>query len=43
MLQRIDALVIDLQDLGTRSYTYISCMRSSIGACFDNNVEVILL
>ena len=43
MLSRIDALVIDLQDLGVRSYTYISCMRYAIAACFENGVEVIVL
>jgi uncharacterized protein YbbC (DUF1343 family) len=43
MLLNIDTLVIDLQDLGTRSYTYISCMRLAIEACFENNVEVVVL
>ncbi|MBL4574806.1 MAG: DUF1343 domain-containing protein, partial [Opitutaceae bacterium] len=43
MLRNIDVLVIDLQDLGTRSYTYISCMRYAIAACFENNVAVIVL
>ena len=43
MLSKIDALVIDLQDLGVRSYTYISCMRYAIEACFENGVEVIVL
>jgi uncharacterized protein YbbC (DUF1343 family) len=43
MLKGIDALVIDLQDVGTRSYTYISAMRYAMEACFENNVEVIVL
>jgi len=43
MLQKIDALVIDLQDIGVRSYTYVSCMRYAMEACFENNVEVIVL
>lgn len=43
MLQGIDALIIDLQDIGVRSYTYISCMRYAMEACFENNVEVIIL
>jgi uncharacterized protein YbbC (DUF1343 family) len=43
MLQTIDALVIDLQDIGVRSYTYVSCMRYAIEASFENNVEVIIL
>ena len=43
MLKGIDALVIDLQDIGTRSYTYISTMKLAMQACFENNVEVIVL
>lgn len=43
MLSRIDALVVDLQGLGVRSYTYISCMRYAMEACFENGVEVIVL
>mgnify|MGYP000085436959 CR=1 FL=1 len=43
MLQGIDALVIDLQDVGVRSYTYVSCMRYAMEACFENNVEVVVL
>ena len=43
MLKGLDALVIDLQVVGTRSYTYISCMRYAMEACFENNVEVIVL
>ena len=43
MLAGLDALLIDVQDIGTRSYTYISCMRLAIEACFENGVEVIVL
>jgi uncharacterized protein YbbC (DUF1343 family) len=43
MLQGLDALVIDLQDIGVRSYTYVSCMRYAMEACFENDVEVIIL
>ncbi len=43
MLKGLDALVIDLQDIGTRSYTYVSAMLYAMGACFENNVEVIVL
>ena len=43
MLEGLDALVIDLQDLGVRSYTFVSCMRLAIEACFENNVEVVVL
>ena len=42
-LKGIDALVIDLQDIGTRSYTFISAMKLAMEGCFLNNVEVIVL
>lgn len=34
MLDGLDVMVVDLQDIGSRSYTYISCMRYVIEACF---------
>lgn len=43
MLDGLDALVIDLQDIGTRSYTFISCMKLALEAAFENQVEVIVL
>ena len=43
MLKGLDIMVIDLQDLGVRSYTYISAMRLVMEACFENKVEVIIL
>lgn len=43
MLKGLDAMVIDLQDIGTRSYTYVSAMKLTMEACFENNVEVIVL
>lgn len=43
MLDRIDVMVIDLQDLGVRSYTYVSCMRYVIEECFKAGKEVIVL
>ena len=42
-LKGIDTLVIDLQDIGVRSYTYNVCMRYAIEACFENNVPVVVL
>ncbi|OAM88812.1 DUF1343 domain-containing protein [Termitidicoccus mucosus] len=42
-LKNLDALVIDLQDIGVRSYTFSVCMKYAIEACFENNVEVIVL
>lgn len=43
MLAKIDSLVIDLQDVGVRCYTYISCMRYAMEACFEAGVEVVVL
>jgi uncharacterized protein YbbC (DUF1343 family) len=42
-LRGLDALVIDLQDIGVRSYTYNVVMRYAMDVCFANNVEVIIL
>ena len=42
-LQGLDALVIDLQDIGVRSYTFNVVMRLAMDACFANGVEVIVL
>ncbi len=42
-LKGLDAMVIDLQDIGSRSYTFVSAMRWTMEACFENNVEVIVL
>ena len=43
MLKKIDVLVIDLQDIGCRSYTYISCMLWAMEAWFENGKEVVVL
>lgn len=42
-LKGLDALVIDLQDIGVRSYTYNVVMRYALDECFRNGVEVIVL
>lgn len=42
-LKPIDAFVIDLQDVGTRSYTYIGAMKTAMEACFESGKEVIVL
>jgi len=42
-LKGIDALVIDLQDIGVRSYTFVSAMKVAMEACFENGVEVVVL
>ena len=43
MLKKIDTMVIDLQDVGSRSYTYVSCMIRTMEACFEQGKEVIIL
>ncbi|MGC9450145.1 MAG: exo-beta-N-acetylmuramidase NamZ family protein [Oceanipulchritudo sp.] len=43
MLASIDTMVIDLQDIGSRSYTYVSCMRYVIEECFQAGKQVIVL
>jgi uncharacterized protein YbbC (DUF1343 family) len=43
MLAGLDCLVIDLQDVGVRCYTYVSCMRYVMEACFEAGVEVVVL
>jgi len=42
-LQNVDILVFDLQDVGTRFYTYISTMTYVMEAAADNNIPVIVL
>lgn len=42
-LKGLDAVVVDLQDIGSRSYTFVSAMLTTMAACFENNVEVIVL
>jgi uncharacterized protein YbbC (DUF1343 family) len=43
MLKDIDVMVVDLQDIGTRSYTFISCLRKTMEGCFKQNKTVIVL
>lgn len=43
MLQGLDALVIDLQDIGSRTYTFVSSMLYAMAACFENGVECVVL
>jgi uncharacterized protein YbbC (DUF1343 family) len=42
MLQGLDALVIDLQDIGARIYTYIYTMANCLRACERHGVPVIV-
>lgn len=43
MLQGIDVLVYDIQDIGSRSYTFISTLGLAMRACAQNGVEVMVL
>jgi uncharacterized protein YbbC (DUF1343 family) len=43
MLQNIDVLVYDIQDIGTRYYTYISTMCLSMEAAAENDIPFIVL
>lgn len=43
MLNDLDAIVYDIQDIGVRSYTYISSMGLLMEACAENDVEFIVL
>jgi uncharacterized protein YbbC (DUF1343 family) len=43
MLSGLDVLVVDLQDIGTRSYTYISAMKLAMEACFEAGKAVVVL
>jgi uncharacterized protein YbbC (DUF1343 family) len=39
----IDTLVFDLQDIGSRSYTYISTLKVCMEACQQFNIEMVIL
>jgi uncharacterized protein YbbC (DUF1343 family) len=43
MLQGIDALVFDMQDIGSRSYTYVSTMVKCMEAAGEKGIEFIVL
>jgi uncharacterized protein YbbC (DUF1343 family) len=43
MLQEIDVLLIDLQDVGTRIYTYIWTVKLCLEACAEADIPVWLL
>lgn len=42
-LKDLDVLIYDIQDIGTRFYTYISTMCYLMEACAENNKECIVL
>lgn len=43
MLKGVDVLVYDIQDIGCRSYTYISTLGLIMEAAAENNKEVVVL
>jgi uncharacterized protein YbbC (DUF1343 family) len=43
MVQDIDAIVFDLQDIGSRSYTYIATMKNCMESCVEHDREFIVL
>jgi uncharacterized protein YbbC (DUF1343 family) len=43
MLKGIDVLIYDIQDIGVRSYTYISTMGLAMESAAENNIEFIVL
>jgi len=42
-LEGIDLMVFDIQDVGTRFYTFISTMHYAMEACAENNIPFIVL
>ncbi|AXI10057.1 DUF1343 domain-containing protein [Oceanobacillus sp. 143] len=43
MLENVDVLLFDIQDVGTRFYTYIYTMAYAMEAAKENNIEFIVL
>ncbi len=43
MLKGVDVLVYDIQDIGCRSYTFISTMGLAMEAAAENNIELVVL
>lgn len=42
MLNNIDTLIIDLQDIGVRCYTYLATLKLALEACQENGVECVV-
>lgn len=42
-LGNVDAVIFDIQDVGTRFYTYISTLHYVMEACAENNKQLIIL
>lgn len=43
MLSNIDVLIFDIQDIGSRSYTYMSTLNYSMVAAAEYNIPIIIL
>lgn len=43
MLAGIEVMAIDLQDIGVRSYTFVSAMKLAMEACFAEGIDVVVL
>lgn len=43
MLEGVDTFVVDLQDVGTRVYTYITTVTYLLEECAKNNIKVVIL
>ncbi len=43
MVSKLDVMIFDMQDVGTRIYTYVATMALCMQACAENNIEFIVL
>ena len=43
MIEGVDAMIFDIQDIGTRIYTYIATMAYSMQACAEMGIDFIIL
>jgi uncharacterized protein YbbC (DUF1343 family) len=43
MIESIDTLIFDIQDVGTRIYTYIATMAFCMQACAENGIDFVVL
>ncbi len=43
MMEGLDVVIFDIQDVGTRFYTYISSMHYMMEACAENNIKMMVL
>ena len=43
MLKGVDVLLYDMQDIGSRTYTYISTLQNAMVAAKENNIPIVVL